>query len=200
MDASTMFGAAAGGVPRHSRAVRQAARQLHRRRHGRTTEFRAARGRPDRRPSISPLRGRFPRGDVLEAVRDRVAAVQRAGRPHRLWVAAPAALLAPQPAEVRGGEPGLIVQHGRELRHQYQLAGLLRRIDDGVSRADGGPRGAEFSVGRDRHRGRHRADPRLRAAHAHDDRQLLGGRHARDALRAAAASRRARARARRARA
>ena len=34
---------------------------------------------------------------------------------------------AAQPAGHGRGEPGFLVQHGDELRHQHQLAGLRRR-------------------------------------------------------------------------
>ncbi len=45
---------------------------------------------------------------------------------------------------------GLRVQHCRELRHQHQLAGLLRRVDDELPHADGGARRAELPLGGDR--------------------------------------------------
>ena len=50
-----------------------------------------------------------------------------------------------------------------------------------------GAGGAELLLGRHRHRRRRRAGPRLRRALVGHDRQLLGRRHARHALRAAAA-------------
>ena len=104
-----------------------------------------------------------------------------ARRAHRLRLAAPAALAAAQPAEIGRRQPGLVVQHGHQLHHQHQLAGLFRRIDDGLPGADGGPRRAELSVRGDRSRRGHRADSRLRAAHGQDHRQLLGRHHARHA-------------------
>ncbi len=72
MGANTMFGLLLASVPRRPRAVRQAARQLHRRCHGRAAELCAARvgGRLEG-ASLSALRDRSRRGDVLEAVRDR---------------------------------------------------------------------------------------------------------------------------------
>ena len=58
---------------------------------------------------------------------------------------------------------GLVVQHGRQLRDQHQLAGLRRRDDDELSHADARARRAELPVGRVGHGGAGRADPRLRA-------------------------------------
>ena len=57
----------------------------------------------------------------------------------------------------------LVVQHGRQLRHQHQLAGLWRREHDELSHADGGAHGAELRVCRDRHRRAAAVDSRLRA-------------------------------------
>ncbi len=74
-------------------------------------------------------------------------------------------------------QPGLLVQHGDQLRHQHGLAGLFRRVDHGLSGADGRARRAEFPVRRHGPGGGHCADPRLRAAHGQSHRQLLGGRH-----------------------
>ena len=71
-------------------------------------------------------------------------------------------------------EPGHRVQHRRLVRDQHQLAELLGRVDHGLRHPDGGPGRAELRFGRRRHRGGHRADPRV---HAEEDRpagQLLG--------------------------
>jgi hypothetical protein len=95
--------------------------------------------------------------------------------------------LAVEPAEVRRRQPGLLVQHGRQLHHQHELAGLLRRVDDGLPGADGGACRAEFPVRRNRHRGRHRADTGLRPPHRADHRQFLGRHDALHSVRAAAA-------------
>ena len=83
--------------------------------------------------------------------------------------------------------PGLVVQHGGELRDEHELAGLRRRIDDELSHADARPRRAELRLRRHRHGGARRADPRLRAPAGEDDRQLLGRPHAQHALHPAAA-------------
>ena len=80
-----------------------------------------------------------------------------------------------------------LVQHGRELHDQHQLAGLRRRDDDELSRADGRPDGAELRLGRRRHSSRDCAHPRLCPALGPDGRQLLGRSHAIDAVRAPAA-------------
>ena len=52
------------------------------------------------------------------------------------------------PAEFRSGPGGPRLQHRGELHHQYQLAGLRRRVDDELSDADGGSRLAQFYLGR----------------------------------------------------
>jgi hypothetical protein len=43
-------------------------------------------------------------------------------------------------------------QHGGQFRHQHQLAGLWRRIDDGLPGPDAGPDGAELPFRGHRHR------------------------------------------------
>ena len=40
------------------------------------------------------------------------------------------------PQQLRACQPGLLVQHRGELRHQHQLAGLRRRVDDELPHAD----------------------------------------------------------------
>ena len=80
-----------------------------------------------------------------------------------LRAAAAAGGAAAQPAGHGGGDARLVVQHRHQLRHQHQLAGLRRRVDDELPHADARPGGAELPVGRHRHRRRDRADPRLRA-------------------------------------
>ena len=99
------------------------------------------------------------------------------------------------PRALRACQPGLFVQYGGELRHQYQLAGVRRRNDHELSHADARPGGAELPVGRHRHGRARRADSRLRAPSGGRDRQLLGGSHAQHALHPAAAVARARDRA-----
>ena len=66
------------------------------------------------------------------------------------------------------------LQHGRQLRHQHQLAELRRREHDELSHPDGGAHHAELRLGRDRHRAADRADPRLCARVGEHGRQLLG--------------------------
>ena len=52
------------------------------------------------------------------------------------------------------------LQHRGQLRHQHELAGLRRRIDDELPGPDARADGAELRLGGDRHRGCHRADAR----------------------------------------
>ena len=83
--------------------------------------------------------------------------------------------------------PGPGLQHGGQLRHQYQLAVLWRRDHHEPFQPDGGAHGAELRLGGDRHRHGAGADPRLRAVRRADRRQFLGRSDPLDALRAAAA-------------
>ena len=90
------------------------------------------------------------------------------------------------PQDFRRRQRGLLVQHRGELCHQYQLAGLRRRIDDELPHADAGSRGAEFPFRRHRHGRAGRIDSRFRAPPGGRDRQLLGGLHAQHGLHPAA--------------
>ena len=85
------------------------------------------------------------------------------------------------------------VQHGRVVHDQHELAGLRRRVDDELSHPDGRPRVPQLRLGGGRHRARDRVHSRHRAARTGDDRQLLGGHHARPAVDSAAGLRRRRA-------
>ncbi len=109
----------------------------------------------------------LPRGRHRRAQRERLAALCRRRAPHerhrlrrRVPAAAPARRAALESAGVRGREPGLVVQHGRELRNQHELAGLRRRSDDELSHADARSRRPELPVGRERHGRARRADSR----------------------------------------
>ena len=84
------------------------------------------------------------------------------------------AMLPFNPAGQSAVAGGFVVQHGDELHHQYQLAELRRRKHDVVSRADARLDASELSIRGNRHRARHRADPRLRAAFGAHCRQFLG--------------------------
>ena len=75
-------------------------------------------------------------------------------------------------SRARQGGPGL--EHGGVVRHEHELAVVLRRVDDGLPGPDGRPGGAELRVGRRRHRRRRRAGPRLHALTHRPARQLLG--------------------------
>ena len=55
------------------------------------------------------------------------------------------------------------IQYRGQLHHQYQLAGLRRRIDHELLHADGRARLSQFRLGRRGNRGRDRGDSRLRA-------------------------------------
>ena len=123
----------------------------------------------------------------LEALRARGAAVQLHRLRRRLSAAAPAGRAAAEPAGLCRREPRLLVQHGGELRHQHQLAGLRRRDDDELSHADARTRCAELRLRGLRHGRAGRADSRVRAPAGERDRQLLGRSHAQHALHPAAA-------------
>ena len=109
---------------------------------------------------------------------------------------APPGLAAAQPLLGRVGAAVPRLQHRRELRHQHELAELRRRDDDERPGPDDRAHGAELRLGRGRHGGRRRADPRLHAPARGDHRQLLGrphkGRDPRPAPAGAGARRRAR--------
>ena len=90
----------------------------------------------------------------------------------------------PAGAVRRGPRP--LLQHGRELHHQHQLAELRRRKHAVLPRADARPDPPELSVGSDRYRAGGGADPRIRARVAADDREFLGRYHALHALHPAA--------------
>ena len=92
-----------------------------------------------------------------------------------------------QPAGLRrhGAVAGL--QHGGELHHQHQLAGLLGRGRSLLPQPDGRADGAEFRLGGHRHRARPRAVTGLRGGRAEGPRQLLGRPDAHHPVRAAAA-------------
>ena len=78
------------------------------------------------------------------------------------------------PGGARRGVARFLLQHRGELRHQHQLAGLRRRVDDELPHADARARRAELRLRRDGHRGAGGAHPRLRAQVDCHDRQLLG--------------------------
>ena len=127
-------------------------------------------------------------GAALDPIHGRAAELQPLRLPADLPAAARTGLSALQSSALQRGQcssgPG--VQHRDQLRHQHQLAGVLRRIDHELFRADGRPGGAELRFGGRRHRDCGRAYPRVRPAGKEDHRQLLGGRHSRDRIRAAA--------------
>ena len=95
-------------------------------------------------------------------------------------------LLPFNPQDMSAVPPDLVLQHGRQLRHQHQLAELRRRKHDVLSRADAGPHASELPVGGDRHRAGRGADSRLFTRLRAGDRQLLGRSHPLHALHPAA--------------
>ena len=101
---------------------------------------------------------------------------------HSLCVDARAGGAAVQSGRPVRRRPGSVVQHRGELHHQHQLAELRRRKHDVLPRADARSDASELSVGGDRHRARHGADPRLRAAFGAHRRQFLGRCHPLHAL------------------
>ncbi len=85
------------------------------------------------------------------------------------------ALRASCPSTQRTSErwPRIRLQHGHQLRHEHQLAGLRGRKYHELPDPDGGPRGAELPL-RCRRDGRAgRADPRHRSETAGHHRELL---------------------------
>ena len=115
------------------------------------------------------------------------AGIQRFGAAGGLCLAARSGVAAAQPAGSGCGVARFGVQHGGQLRQQYQLAGLRRRNDHELSDADGRADRAELRLGGDRHGDADRADSRAGAAHDAGDRQLLGRSDAHDPLHPAAA-------------
>ena len=66
--------------------------------------------------------------------------------------------------------PDLAFQHRGQLHHQYQLAGLQRRIDDELPDPDGGSGIPQLRLRGGRYRDSYRGDPRLRVQDRQDDR------------------------------
>ena len=96
---------------------------------------------------------------------------------HPLPVRVPARAGQVAVASARSGhkdDPGAGVEHRGQLRHQYQLAGLLRRVDPGPPGADGRAGGAELRLGRRRHGSGDRAGARVRPQAHRRSGELLG--------------------------
>ena len=154
------------------------------------------------RTFLSPILGPVERGlyrlagrrcagrAALDDLRVRDAAVQPRRLHPALRAAAPASRPAAQSARYGRGAAGPRVQHGRQLRHQHELAELRRREHARLPRADGRPHGAELRLGSDGHRARRGARPRLHPPLSLGDRQLLGRSDPDHALRPAADLRR----------
>jgi K+-transporting ATPase ATPase A chain len=97
------------------------------------------------------------------------------------------------PEGLGGVPPRAGLQHGGELRHQHQLAGLRWRDHHELPDADARPGGAELRVGGHRHGRAGGAHSRPDARVGAGPRELLGRSHALHRLRAAAALARPRA-------
>ena len=133
-------------------------------------------------------RGRGPGArNELDRLRPCDALVQPARRIGCLRAATVPGTAPAQSAGPGRGEPGLVVQYGDKLHHQYQLAGLRRRKHDELSDADARARRPEFRIGSVGHGGAGRADPRLRAQAGRRHRQFLVRPRAVDGLHPAAA-------------
>ena len=147
--------------------------RLQRRAHLSVADPAAGRGRDlqDRRRQRAQ---RAARGHLY----DRHAAVPRWRLSHSLCVDARAGWTAVQSGRAVGRRPGSVVQHRGQLHHQHQLAELRRRKHDVLPRADARSDASELSVGGDRHRARHGADPRFRPAFGAHGGQFLGRYHA----------------------
>ena len=76
----------------------------------------------------------------------------------------------------------LLLEHGRLVHDEHELAGLLRRVHDVAFHADGGARAPQLPLGRHGHRDRRRRDPRDRPGEGERDRKLLVRLHAGDPL------------------
>ena len=96
-------------------------------------------------------------------VRGRDAPLQRRGHPARLRDPAPAGPPAAQPAGLHRAVARPVVEHGRQLRDEHELAELRRRDDAELPHADARARGAELRLRGVGHGGARRAHPRLRA-------------------------------------
>ena len=129
---------------------------------------------PDRGRHLQAVRRPRGRGAALGQLRHRDAGVQLRRLRHHVRNPAAAERAAVQSAGPGRGHARPRVQHVGQLRHQHQLAVVRARDDDELSHADGGADGAQLRLGRHRHRARHRADPRLRAAFGAHARQFLG--------------------------
>ena len=167
-------------------AADAARRRLSRCGHGGPAHLAVARAAAGRARLLSPGRRQARRGAELVALLPRHADLPYRGLRAALPAAAPAGPPAVQSAGHGRGAARPRRQHGDELHHQHQLAGLWRRTDHELPVADDGPGGAELSQRRHRHRAGDGPGARLRARQCQGHRQLLGRPGARHALRAAA--------------
>ena len=149
-------------------AAREAARRLHDPRLRRRAHLPVAVLRPGRARRSTALGGVDEREEQhwLDLCRRHAAVQPRRASSSSTRCMRLQAVLPFNPAGHVGGPAGPRLQHRRQLHHQHQLAVLRRRDDDELSRPDGRADGAQLRLGRDRHRARGRADPRLRARSA----------------------------------
>ncbi len=124
----------------------------------------------------SRLRRRPQEGTELGRVHRVATRLQRARRRRHLPDPAAPACAPAEPAGLRTGGTDARVQHGGELHHEHELAGVLGRDDDELPHADGGTRVAQLRLrrrgNRRRDRGGARADAQDRGRKDH--RKLLG--------------------------
>ena len=109
-------------------------------------------------------------------------ALQCPGAAGGIRLAAPAGFPAAQPAGLRRGLPGFVLEHRGQLCHQHQLAGLRRRDHHELPDPDAGADHPELPLGSHRHGRPDCHDPRNCAPHRQNHRQLLGGSHPYGAL------------------
>ena len=139
-----------------------------------------------RKPDLPDLRHRGSGRAELEALCRRRAGVQRGEPAIDLPFDAGAAVAAVESAGAgqRDGGPGL--EHGGQLHHQYELAGVHAGNHHELSDADGGAGDAQLLLGGSGNCGGDRGGARVRTPLGENTRQFLGGFHAIDRLRAAA--------------
>ena len=176
-------------LPGRAARAGEAARRVLRARAHRRAHLPHARPRLARAPDLQGFGRRPAARDALDRVRAsrRCSSISSAcSRSTRC--SASRAMLPLNPAELGAVSRRLVLEHRGELRHQHQLAGLRRRVDDELSHADARrSRCRTSSPPRPASRCSRRSIARLRAQADRHDRQLLGRSHALDALHPAAA-------------
>ena len=114
---------------------------------------------------------------ALDRLRLLGARVQPRVVPRRVRPPAPPGLAAVQPERRVRSRAAPLVQHGRQLHDEHELAVLRRRVDDEPPHPDDRARRAELRIGSRRDGGDGGADSRHRPPPGQDARQLLGRPH-----------------------